>query len=72
MRKKKLVARYNDNYKFIDSLQINDTTYTDYLYRFTKIALSMFEWINLPKSMNARYIEMCLFYFGKAAFLKDK
>ena len=61
-----------DNYKFIDSLQINDATYTDYLNRFRKIALSMFEWVNLPKSMNARYLEMCLFYFGKAALLKDK
>lgn len=71
MRKRKL-AKFNDNYKFIDSLQINDATYTDYLYRFTKIGLSMFEWVNLPKSMNSRYLEMCLFYFGKAALLKDE
>lgn len=70
MKKRKL-ARYNDNYKFTDSLQINDATYMDYLYRFTKIGLSMFEWINLPKSMNSRYLEMCLFYLGKAALLKD-
>ena len=61
-----------DNYKFTDSLQINDATYTDYLLRFKRIAMSMFEWINLPRSMNARYLEMCLFYFGKAALLKDK
>ena len=72
MRKRKLIAKYNDNYKFIDSLQINDSTYVDYLYRFTKIGLSMFEWVNLPKSMNSRYLEMCLFYFGKAALLKDE
>jgi len=72
MAKRKYKANYRDNYKFVDSLQINDTTYIDYLNRLTKIALSMFEWVNLPKSMNARYLEMCLFYFGKAAFLKDK
>ena len=72
MRKRKIIAKYNDNYKFTDSLQINDETYMDYLYRFTKIALSMFEWVNLPKSMNSRYLEMCLFYLGKAALLKTK
>ena len=72
MGKRRYRASYKDNYKFIDSLQINDTTYIDYLNRLTKISLSMFEWVNLPKSMNARFLEMCLFYFGVAAFLKDK
>ena len=72
MGKRRFRASYRDNYKFIDSLQINDTTYMDYLNRLTKIALSMFEWVNLPKSMNARFLEMCLFYFGVASFLKDK
>ena len=61
-----------NNYKFNDSLQINNATYIDYLNRFRRIALSMFEWVNLPHSMNARYLEMCLFYNGKAALLKDK
>ena len=68
MRKRKS----KDNYKFTDSLGLNDSTYMDYLGRFTKIALSMFEWVNLPKSMNARYLEMCLFYLGSASLLKDK
>ena len=72
MGKRRYRSSYKDNYKFIDSLQINDSTYIDYLNRFTKIALSMFEWVNLPKSMNARYLEMCLFYFGNATLLKDK
>lgn len=72
MGKRRYRSSYKDNYKFVDSLQINDSTYIDYLNRFTKIALSMFEWVNLPKSMNARFLEMCLFYFGNAALLKDK
>ena len=72
MAKRRYRASYKDNYKFIDSLQINDTTYQDYLNRLTKISLSLFEWVNLPKSMNARFLEMCLFYFGTAALLKDK
>ena len=32
-----------NNYKFTDSLEINDATYMDYLNRFRRIALSMFE-----------------------------
>ena len=69
MKKSKLV---NQNYKFIDSAILNDATYMDYLERFKKIALSMFEWVNLPKSMNARWLEMCLYYKGQASLLKDK
>jgi len=62
----------NPSYKFTDSLIINDATYIDYLNRFKKIALSMFEWVNLPPSMNARWIERCLYYNGKCALFKDK
>lgn len=32
----------------------------------------MFEWVNLPKTMNENYIEKCLFFNGKCAFLKDE
>lgn len=61
-----------NNYKFTDSLELNDATYNDYLNRFRRIALSMFEWVNLPKSMNSRYLELSLYYNGKAALLKTK
>ena len=64
MRKK------NGNYKFTDSAYVNDQTYLDYLDRFKRIAMSMFEWVNLPRSMNSRYLERCLFYKGQAALLK--
>ena len=66
-RKKKISDR---NYQFIDSATLNDSTYLDYLDRFKKVALSMFEWVNLPKSMNARWLEMCLYYKGQASLLK--
>ena len=62
----------NQNYKFNDSLELNEGTYFDYLNRFRRIALSMFEWVNLPKTMNARYLEQCLFFFGQAALIKDE
>ena len=60
------------NQKFKDSLYLNDETYMDYLNRFRRIALSMFEWVNLPKTMNSRYLEECLFFNGQASLLYDK
>ena len=58
--------------EFRDAIILNNDTYNDYLARMRKIALSMFEWVNLPKSMNARYLEMCLYYAGQAALLFDE
>lgn len=55
---------------FVTCMYDNFETYQDYLDRMTKICLSMFEWENLPESMDARYIERCLFFDGKAALLK--
>lgn len=65
-------TNYRQNYQFKENLMINDLTYIDYLDRFKKIALSMFEWVNLPPSMNSMWLEKCLFYNGQAAMLKDK
>lgn len=66
------MARINKNYQFTDSLMINNVTFIHYLNAFKKVCLSMFEWVNLPKSMNAMWLEKCLYYNGQAAFLKDK
>lgn len=59
------------NREFIDSAIINDLTYQDYIERLTKVALSIFEWENLPDTMNERWLEECLFYYGSAALLYD-
>lgn len=56
---------------FRDAILMNSQTYYDYLERMKKICLSMFEWQNLPNSMNARFIEMCLYYQGQASLLYD-
>lgn len=56
--------------EFEDAQLMNSYTYNDYLERMKKICLSMFEW-KLPDTMNARYLEMCLYYKGQAALLKD-
>ena len=60
-----------NNTQFLDTAYVNNATYFDYLNRFKKIALSIFEWVNLPKSMDARYLEKSLYYHGQAGLLKD-
>lgn len=60
------------NGQFLDSAGLNTMTYFDYLNRFEKVARNVFEWINLPKSMNADYLEKCLYYYGQASIIKDK
>ncbi len=69
MTKKKFKA---NNREFIDTAWVNDATYWDYLERLKKVAMSIFEWVNLPESMNARFIEKSLYYHGSAAFLYDE
>lgn len=56
---------------FKDAALVNAQTYFDYLQRFKKIALSLFEWQDLPAGMDAMFLERCLYYDGKAAFLYD-
>ena len=60
------------NSDFEDAMLMNSQTYIDYLERMKKICLSMFDWVNLPSTMNSRYLEMCLYYKGQAALLYDE
>ncbi len=43
-----------------------------YFNRYKLLALDCFEWINLPKNIESRYIERALFENGECAFFKDK
>lgn len=63
---------FRNNYQFIDNAVLNDATYMDYLNRFEKVARSIFEWVNLPSSMDERWLERTLFYFGRATLLFDE
>ena len=60
------------NKEFIDSAILNSQTYINYLERLKLVALSLFEWVNLPSSMNAEFLERCLYEFGKASLLKTE
>ncbi len=62
----------NPNKTFIDTAILNNETYINYLERLKIVALSMFEWVNLPSSMNADFLERCLYEFGKASLLKTE
>lgn len=62
----------NVNREFVDSSVLNTETYLNYLERLKQVAISQFEWLNLPSSMNAQFLERCLYEFGKASLLKTK
>ena len=64
MRKKKTF--------FDESLQKNMKTYYEYLDRLTELAISMFEWKNLPSGIDERFLEITLFNDGQAVFFKDE
>ena len=46
-------------------------SYQYYLNMFIEIATSMFEYKNIPMSIDERYLENCLFYQGRIAFFMD-
>ena len=70
--KRNKISKSRNNIDFIDSDLMNSETYFNYLDRFKKVALSIFEWVNLPKSMNARFLELSLYYDGIATLFKDE
>ena len=72
MGKNKKAQFRTNSFDFVDSLMIDNRTFIDYLERFKRICLSLFEWENLPSSMNERYLEECLFYLGQACLLYDE
>ena len=55
-----------------DAIILNNDTFDDYCNRFYKIATSIFEWVNLPDSMDGEYLEHVLFYKGMGAMLKTE
>ena len=57
--------------QFDETAMLNEATYGDYYKRLRLLALSVFEWENLPDSMSARFLESCLYWYGKAAIVND-
>lgn len=57
---------------FDESMVLNNLTYRQYLNRLTELATSMFEWKNLPDTVDARYLELHLFESGCMVYFKDE
>ena len=51
---------------------MNNRLYAMYYDYLTELAVSMFEWKNLPDSVDERYMELVLFTHGQAIFFKDE
>lgn len=56
---------------FDESLMRNTEDYGQYLMMLTELSISMFDWKNLPSTVNQRFLELTLFSDGFAAFFKD-
>lgn len=56
---------------FGDSATVNNLTYIQYLNRLTELSVSMFEWKNLPPTVDARYLELHLFENGSMVYFDD-
>lgn len=56
---------------FDESVMTNNLTYIQYLNRLTELATAMFEWKNLPPTVDARYLEMHLFQNGSVVYFND-
>ncbi len=57
---------------FDESLRNNVRNYAYYIDRLTELALVMFEWKNVPDTIDVRYLELTLFRDGQAIFFKDE
>ena len=49
----------------------NEMSHIYYVNKILELAMSMFEWSNLPPSVDERYLEMQLVLNGKVLFFKD-
>lgn len=56
---------------FNESAWRNNGSYGFYLEKLTELAISMFEWKNLPKEIDPRFLELTLFTDGQAVWFKD-
>lgn len=63
---------YNTDRPFWNSARTNNSTFLQYYNRLTDLAISQFEWTNLPPTCDARFLELALFADGMALFFKDE
>lgn len=50
----------------------NNRTFLQYYNRLTELAICMYEWKNLPDTIDERFLELILYSDGMAVFFKDE
>lgn len=58
--------------QFWESATLNNTNFKQYYNRLTELSISMFEWKNLPDTVDPRFLELTLFSDGQAVFFYDE
>ena len=58
--------------KMEESVIMNGMTYRFYFDRLMELSISMFDWDNVPESIDTRFLEMTLFTNGSAVFFLDE
>ena len=61
-----------ENREFWQSARKNNWSYMQYYNRLVELAISMFDWKNIPDTIDVRFLELALFTDGKAVFFKDE
>lgn len=59
------------NRQFWEAAKLNNATFNYYYERLVELSMSMFEWKNLPETVDPRYLELILFTNGSAVFFED-
>ena len=55
-----------------ESASLNNGSFAYYYYRLMDLAISQFEWSNLPESVDERFLEKTLFRDGQAIYFNDE
>lgn len=65
----------SENFSKIKTIMSTNNKYELYFQRYFyylyNLAISRFKWVNLPKEIDPRFIEDCLFWQGQALFFQD-
>ena len=54
------------------SASLNNASFAYYYYRLMDLAISQFEWMNLPESVDERFLELTLFLEGHAVYFHEE
>lgn len=58
--------------EFWESAWRNTETYDMYYKQMVELSVTMFDWLNLPDTIDPRYMELVLYAQGQAVFFKDE